>query len=590
MKRLFLGLAIVFLFGSYVAKSQDKAHLEKYLKVLASDSLEGRKPGKPGGRKAAEYIINVLKENGIKPYGKNYRQPFYVVTDITLAKSNYIKINDNRNFAVKKDFIPIAFTKNGKFEGDVVFAWYGFDFTTDDGKEINDYAGMDVKGKWVMVLTDEPELKENEKDIYSQFSSLRLKAVTARDKGAIGIIFVQGTLSDEKDRLIPLTYDKSSSDAGIGVINITRKVANKILSTNGASIEKLEKEYGETKYKPHKAIDTHTKLLANIGVLQKKTKTNNIIAYLPGQDEKLKNEWVIIGAHYDHLGYGGEGSGSRMPDTIAVHNGADDNGSGSVAVLEIARAVKNMKHRRSIMLIWFGAEEMGLLGSKYFVEHPLVDLKNVVAMINIDMLGRLRDNTLYVGGVGTSEISEYIIEKNNKRYDFKLSLSKGGYGPSDHASFYMKNIPVLYFNTGVHEDYHTPFDDVDKINFDGLEKASRYVRDVLLDFANMEHRPKFREAGDKQATSHKYRYKVTLGIIPDFAGVEKRGLRVDGVRKGGPADLGGMKKGDIIIALDGKPVKNIYDYMARLSKLHKGRVITVEVIRGDKHKVLLVNL
>ncbi len=324
--------------------------------------------------------------------------------------------------------------------------------------------------------------------------------------------------------------------------------------------------------------------------MQKKAKTYNIIAYFPGQDEKLKNEWVIIGAHYDHLGYGGEGSGSRIPDTIAVHNGADDNGSGSVAVLEIARAVKNMKHKRSIMFIWFGAEEMGLLGSKYFTDHPLIDLNNVATMINIDMLGRLRDNKLYVGGVGTSDVNKEIVEKENKKYGFDLSLSEGGYGPSDHASFYMKNIPVLYFNTGIHEDYHTPFDDVDKINFEGMEKASRYVRDVLVDLANLDNKPKFKEAGEKFSGSRKFRYKVTLGIIPDFAGVEKRGLKVDGVRKGGPADLGGMKKGDIIIALDGKPVKNIYDYMARLTKLHKGRVVTVEVIRGDEHKVLLVNL
>ena len=589
MKQYSIFLIIAILSVIFKVDAQDKQYLKKYLEVLASDSLEGRKPGKPGGEKAADYIISVLKQNGIKPYGKDYRQPFYVVTDIALAKSNFMELSGKKDFAVKKDFIPIAFTKNGKFEGDVVFAWYGFDFEA-DGKKINDYDGSDVKGKWVMVLTDYPELKDDEKDIYSQFSSLRSKAITARDKGAIGIIFVQGVTTDERDGLIPLTYDKSNADAGIGVINITRKVANKILSSQGKTIEKLEKEYAESKYEKHKAIDTHTQLLANIGVLQKKAKTYNIIAYLPGQDEKLKNEWVIIGAHYDHLGYGGEGSGSRMPDTIAVHNGADDNGSGSVAVLEIARAVKNMKHKRSIMFIWFGAEEMGLLGSKYFTDHPLIDLNNVAAMINIDMLGRLRDNKLYVGGVGTSDVNKEIVEKENKKYGFDLSLSEGGYGPSDHASFYMKNIPVLYFNTGIHEDYHTPFDDVDKINFEGMEKASRYVRDVLIDLANLESKPKFKEAGEKFSGSRKYRYKVTLGIIPDFAGEEKRGLKVDGVRKGGPADLGGMKKGDIIIALDGKLVKNIYDYMARLSKLHKGRVVTVEVIRGDKHKVLLVNL
>jgi predicted metalloprotease with PDZ domain len=178
----------------------------------------------------------------------------------------------------------------------------------------------------------------------------------------------------------------------------------------------------------------------------------------------------------------------------------------------------------------------------------------------------------------------------NEKYKFDLNLSESGYGPSDHASFYMKDIPVLYFNTGIHDDYHTPFDDVDKINFNGLEKTSRFVTSVLEQWANMPKKPVFKEAGDKYGSSKKFRYKVTLGIIPDFAGQEKRGLRVDGVRKGGPAEKGGMKKGDIIIALEGKPVKNIYDYMGRLSKLHKGQVITVDVLRNGEKKVLLINL
>jgi len=258
--------------------------------------------------------------------------------------------------------------------------------------------------------------------------------------------------------------------------------------------------------------------------------------------------------------------------------------------LEIAKAFKNVKHKRSIMFIWFGAEEMGLLGSKFFVEHPYVKLDQIVGMINMDMLGRLRDNKFFVGGVGTSEGISEALNKINKKYKFDLVMSESGYGPSDHASFYMKNIPVLFFNTGVHDDYHTPFDDVDKINFKGLEKTSRFVADVLEYWANMPNKPKFKQAGDKFMASKKYRYKVTLGIIPDFAGQEKDGLRVDGVRKNGPADNGGMKKGDIIIAINGKPVKNIYDYMGRLSKLRKGQVITVDVMRDGKKKVLLINL
>ena len=584
--KFFLWLMLVLSIG---LKAQDKKYLKEYLSVIASDSLEGRKPGKPGGEKAAKYIVSILEKNGIKPFGDTYYQPFEVVTDIALAKSNYMNFDGAKDFVLKKDYTPLSFSANGIFEGEVVFVWYGFDFD-DEGAKVNDYDNVDVKGKWVMVLTDEPELKDGEKNIYAPYSKLRMKALTAKDHGAAGIIFVKGKLSDEKDDLIPLLYDKSSVDAGIGVLNVTRKTADRILKSAGVTIEKLEKEYNKNRLAVHEPLTIHKKLEVNIGVLQKKAKTYNIIAVLPGGDKKLSKEWIVIGAHYDHLGYGGEGSGSRMPDTIAVHNGADDNGSGTVALLEIAKAMKKIPHKRSIMFIWFGAEEMGLLGSKYFTEHPLVKLDHIVGMINMDMMGRLRDNKFYVGGVGTSTNAKDILNKVNEKYKFDLNLSESGYGPSDHASFYMKDIPVLYFNTGVHDDYHTPFDDVDKINFKGLEKTSRFVTSVLEQWANMPQKPVFKEAGDKYGSSKKFRYKVTLGIIPDFAGQEKRGLRVDGVRKGGPAEKGGMKKGDIIIALDGEPVKNIYDYMGRLSKLHKGQVITVDVLRNGEKKVLLINL
>ncbi len=585
--KIFLLVAIMIPAG---LKAQNKKYLKEYLSVIASDSLEGRKPGKPGGEKAAAYIVNILKQNGIQPLGgASYYQPFDVVTDIELAKSNYLNFDGQKDFAVGKDYTPLSFSANGTFEGSVVFVWYGFDFE-DKGKSVNDYNGVDAKGKWVIMLTDEPELGDGEKDIYAPYAQLRMKALTAKDHGAVGVIFVKGKLSDENDDLIPLLYDKSSADAGIGVINMTRKAVNRILKSTGKSIEELEKIYNQTKNEAHQALNINKKMLVSIGVMQKKTKTENIIAVLPGEDKKLKDEWIVIGAHYDHLGYGGEGSGSRMPDTMAVHNGADDNGSGTVALLEIAKAMKNRPHKRSIMFIWFGAEEMGLLGSKYFTEHPLIKLDHIVGMINMDMMGRLRDNKFYAGGVGTSKGAKDLLQKVNQKYKFDLILSESGYGPSDHASFYMKNIPVLYFNTGIHDDYHTPFDDVEKINFKGLEKTARFVTDVLLEWANTDNKPVFQEAGDKFAGSKRYRYKVTLGIIPDFAGQEKRGLRVDGVRKGGPAEKGGMKKGDIIVAVNGKPVKNIYDYMGRLTQLHKGQVITVDVLRNGKKKVLLINL
>ena len=315
---------------------------------------------------------------------------------------------------------------------------------------------------------------------------------------------------------------------------------------------------------------------------------------LPGDDPKLKNEYIILGAHFDHLGMGGPGSGSRALDTIGIHHGADDNASGVAMMLELAKKFSNTKdsHKRSIICLAFTGEEEGLLGSKHFTDEPGIDLSKVNVMINLDMVGRLNEtNSLQISGVGTAEGLKNLIYSKSDTSIIKLTLSEEGYGPSDHSSFYGKNIPVLFYFTGAHLDYHTPADTYDKINYKGMVKVSDLVFPVAKELASSNSRLKFKEAGPKAETTRAaYRKGVTLGIMPDFAGVVKNGLRADFITPGKPAALGGMKKGDIIIAIDGKPVNNIQDYMFRMGQLKHGQTISIEVLRSDKKVVLVIQL
>jgi Zn-dependent M28 family amino/carboxypeptidase len=315
---------------------------------------------------------------------------------------------------------------------------------------------------------------------------------------------------------------------------------------------------------------------------------------IEGNDPQLKNEYVLIGAHYDHLGYGGPGSGSRTPDTIAVHNGADDNASGTTAAIEIFERLANHKEElnRSVIFMAFSAEEMGLIGSKYFTNNPLVELNKIKFMINLDMVGRLNpeEKDLTIGGVGTALGLEDMIKTYADFTDLKVKTSKEGYGPSDHASFYAKDIPVMFVFTGIHEDYHTPADDPNTINYEGEKQVADFVYNIALEIINLPEALAYQEAGPKQSMSSGRRFKVTLGIMPDVAGGNGDGVTADAVIEGRPAYFAGMQKGDRIVALDGKEVKDIYDYMNRLSSFKPGQRINVDVMRGDKKVILIVDL
>ncbi len=561
--------------------------LENHIKYLASDSLKGRMTGSLGDSLAAEYIRKELASVGFKPLSGDGFQRYRVTSKLVAGPENSLSVN-KKNFILGKDFTPFAFSSSSGLIAEAVFTGYGFSISTDSLKW-NDYNGIDVRDKWVLILRADPEVDKSVSH-FIPFSGDRDKAMVAKDMGAAGVLFVSGAAYDSQDNFESLNSNEFTVD--IPVFRIKREVADIILSKSGKTVSGLEKQLNQTR-KPS-SFPTKTVVSGKAEIIREMGSTRNVAMWLPGENEKLKNEYIIIGAHFDHLGMGGPGTSSRAPDTIAIHHGADDNASGVSMMLELAREfARNRKsHGRSVICLSFSGEEEGLLGSKYFADHPEVDLGKVNAMINLDMVGRLqKTNILQVSGVGTADGLRGIVLSVTDTNAIKLTLSDEGYGPSDHTSFYGKNIPVLFYTTGGHMDYHMPSDTYDKINFKGMVKISAPIFMVAEKLASMPERLKFREAGPKAEQGRQVRRKgITMGIMPDFAGNVKNGLRADFVSPGRPAALGGMKKGDIITAINGKTINNIQDYMFRMNQLKHGQTISAEVLRDNKKLVLIIQL
>mgnify|MGYP002640360244 CR=1 FL=1 len=564
--------------------------LKDHVYFLASDSLMGRKPGTEGGRIAAEYIRDQFVASGLKTLGEDGFQYFSVTTSVEPGEGNEFSFN-GLNVVSGEDFKPMAFSSNSTLEANVVFAGYGIEIDH-DSVQWNDYDNLDVEGKWVMVLRADPE-PDNDSSLFISYGQDRDKVLTARDNKAGGIIFVNGVNSNTDDKLMGNTFSRVTASAGLPAINITRTLADSILGGD-YSIEDLERKIIDGK----KTIGFSVPSVISVTTDLKRVEVNtqNIVAIIEGNDPELKNEFVVIGGHYDHLGMGGHGSGSRNPDTIAVHNGADDNASGVAAVLELAQKLASNKEnlKRSVILMAFGAEEMGLLGSQFFTNDPLIGLKDVVVMVNFDMVGRFDPDkrSLMIAGTGTAVQMEELLKKHEDNSNMNFTHSPEGYGASDHASFYGAGIPVMFFFTGAHEDYHTPFDDADMLNYEGEKEIIDFTYPLITEVINSDERLIYQEAGPvrKQSTRGRGGLKVKFGIMPDFTSTANDGLGVGGVTPGGPASIAGMKKGDKIVAVEGMPITNIYDYMARLKKLKPGQRVSVDIVRDGEKQILMVLL
>ncbi|NTW24349.1 MAG: M28 family peptidase, partial [Lentimicrobium sp.] len=558
---------------------------------LASEELGGRKAGTEGDSLAAVFIRDKFSESGATLLENNGFQYFGVIAEVKSGENNRFTVN-NTSFEAGKDFQPFSFSSNTTLDASVVFAGFGI---TGSSGELNwdDYAGSVIKDKWVLVLRGDPE-PENANSAFIPMATDRSKALTARDKGAAGILLVSPTSIDKADQPIDITFDKTVSDAGLPVISISRKLASVILGLQPSAVDSIEKAMIAAKT-PLK-IETKTSVKATTDVVRRKVTTRNIVALIPGKDVSLKNEYIVVGAHYDHLGMGGSGSGSRVPDVHAVHGGADDNASGVAALIAMAEyfSIEANRPSRSLIFVSFGAEEMGLLGSRYFVSHCPVDLKSIKGMVNLDMVGRLKTEapTVTISGTGTFSVADSLLNLLSSDRPFEIKRSPDGFGPSDHAAFYGEGVPVLFITTGAHEDYHTPDDLASRINYDGIVSVVDFSADLITELTSLSPAPVFKESGSRKEAGHYGRnLKVTLGIMPDVSGAETSGgMKVEGTRKDGPAQKAGMLKGDIITAINGLPVGNIYDYMSRLGKLKPGETVNVEVLRDGKKEILIIQL
>ncbi|MBW7888282.1 MAG: M28 family peptidase, partial [Bacteroidetes bacterium] len=577
-----------------------KENLIKHEQYLASDALEGRKPGLAGNLLAAEYIADQFKQIGLQPLGENgtFFQNFEVVTDLKLGKGNYLTSMMNKKkktYTVQTDFMPIGFSADTSISGNLVFAGFGI-----TAKDLNydDYKNIDIKGKIAIVLRGTPD-GDNPHSEFRKYASLRFKATQARQAGASGIIFVNSTSEDSSDALVKLRYDNSFAASGIVALSVSRNIVNEWLKSSKRTVDNLSQEILKNK-KPLSFVLKNQTVSITSDIIQVKAKTQNVAAILKSNGT-ISNEQVIIGAHYDHLGYGGEGSGSLAPDKHEIHNGADDNASGTSSLIEIARqlSIKKDLLKRDIVFISFSGEEMGLLGSAYYTANPLLPLDETITMINLDMVGRLRDKKLDVQGTGTSTnwetlSSQYnpvktVYDANGKgRKDtiFTLAFVKDGYGPSDHASFYGKDIPVLFYFTGVHEDYHKPTDDVDKINYDGMRDIVNYVSTIATVIDTTTQRPDFHKTATPKTTGGRG-FNVTLGTIPDYS-YGGEGMKLAGVREVGPAKEAGLQTDDIILKLGSVEIKNIYDYMYALEELKAGEETTIVIKRGNEQHTLKI--
>ncbi|PLW99244.1 MAG: hypothetical protein C0593_03725 [Marinilabiliales bacterium] len=575
------------LFGqdSPVISSKDIMH---HIGVLAADSLEGRAPGTPGDKMAAEYILARFENAGLEMLYDNGLQRFNLLSSVTPGESCSFGMNEAQ-YVMDKDFAPALFSGNGTLSGEVAFCGYGFRIDEDELKW-NDFEGLDLDGKWAMILRGDPEV-DSAMSAFIPYSGDRTKVFNAIDEGAAGVILVTPAMLEESDKLPKQYFDRSGASAAVPVLYINRKTAAQFL--DGKDVNKLAAMLNENRSPA--SFNTGFEAEANIEIEKKSAETYNVVAMLPGTDEKLKEEYILIGAHYDHLGWGGPGSGSRVPDTSAIHNGADDNASGVAGVIELAQyfAAGKASHPRSIIFAAFGAEESGLVGSKYLSGNMPVPVEQVKAMFNFDMIGRYNKDkgVISVGGTGTALESDSLIDLAAKDYPFGVAKSPDGYGPSDHASFYSKGVPVFFISTGAHRDYHTPLDDIEFIDGNMAERVASFSAELVSLVAAMEAPLTFqRTSSENTGARRSMRLKVTFGIMPDMVSQTTDGLGVDGVRPGGPADKAGMKTGDRIVAINGEKVTDIYNYMHRLGKLEPGETAVVEVIRDGESEILLIQL
>ncbi len=572
-----------------------EARLLADIKYLASDELQGRAAENPGLEMAAEFIANRFAVLGLKTDlfdGKAF-QEFTLDGSIEApAAKNSLSISvasgEIQSLKLQEDYLPQTLGKNGSFDAEMVFAGYGITATD---LNYDDYANIDVRGKVVIVLRKEPQANDPKSPFDgtepSQHALFTTKEINAAKHGAAAMILVNDASSEaaSPNSLLPLSSGGGLIKDQIPTIFMKRSILQGWLKTAGRSLEEIESTI-DRELKPQSFVLPGFHAKGSVAIERTKLRSINVLGLLPGQGA-LANQYVVVGAHFDHVGMGG--AGSLAPGTIAVHNGADDNASGTVSLLECARRLAGIakenptRDRRNILFIAFSGEERGLLGSIYYVNHPRFELEQTVAMLNMDMVGRLTNNELTVYGTGTASEFDGMLDTMNSKLAFKIQRMPEGLGPSDHESFFRKDIPVLHFFTGLHDDYHRPSDDFDKINFEGMERITRMVTDLTDRIATDANRPSFiKVTGRANPQSNRQRV-VRLGV-------RLNGMVVDRVLPRSLAEKAGIQAGDTLIAVNSQEISSRSELDASLQKSKKGDELVIVVQRGNEKVTLKVVL
>jgi hypothetical protein len=570
------------------AASKTRAHVE----TLASPKFEGRMTGSPGEKLAADYLVAELKKMGARPLPgmTDFRMPFTFTAGSKDGGSKLTVRRDGQdgwNFAGSATIQALSFSDNGEVTGPVVFAGYGLVVPEAQNFGYDSYAGLDVKDKVVVVLRYFPEdADQKTRGILARYADLRYKAQAARQRGARGMLVVTGPRSPNAGAVVPMSFDTAIAGSGIVAASISGEAAAPIFAAAGKALDAVQKDLDTGN--PHVAgfaIPQATVTLTTNVVRQQQT-GHNVVGYLPATAPPtgVAKPWIAVGAHYDHLGRGGAGNSlADKQDLNQIHHGADDNASGTSAVLAIGEALSRQPRRRHLVLAFWSGEELGLLGSNAFVTKPPVPNDQLAAYLNFDMVGRVTDNRLTVQATGTSATWPKLLEQANVAAGFDLSLQEDPYQPTDVTSFNSVSVPSLAFFTGAHAEYHKPSDTADKINYDDLDRIVELATAMVTRLMAAPDAPQFTKVEQKMDTGGRAGLRLFTGTIPDYAS-DVKGLLLGGVIGGGPAEQAGLAKGDVIIEIAGQSIANIYDYTYALELLKIGQPAKVVYMRGGEKR------
>ncbi len=594
------------------APSTTRAHVE----ALASERFEGRLAGSNGERLAGDYIASQLRAIGAKPLPGH--TDFFLPFEFSAgARDGGSEVEVRRNSAapaggtVQSGVVygkgasararALSFSDNGDLDGAVVFAGYGLVVPDSQDFGYDSYAGLDVKDKIVLVLRYFPEdADQKTRAILARYSDLRYKAMAARQHGAKAMLVATGPRSPNAGELVPMTFDTALAGSGIVAVSITGQVAQDIfLGVPDKTMDEVQKALDTGN--PHvsgfamSGVNVHVRA----AVQREKQTGRNVAAYLPATDGAQSGDgtakavpyngpekpWVVLGAHYDHLGHGEAGNTLAAKDEAGkVHFGADDNASGTAAVLAAGATLAKQPRRRNILLTLWSGEELGLIGSNAFVTKPPVPADQIEAYLNFDMVGRMQDNKLTIQALGTSPAWAKIIEQANVAAGFDLLLQQDPYQPTDVASFNLASVPCLSFFTGTHLDYHKPSDTADKIDYADLDRIVTFAAAITRKLQDLPQAPQFTKVDQPtQGGGGRAGVRVFTGTIPDYS-TEVKGLLLGGVIGGGPAEQAGLQKGDVIVEIAGRTIANIYDYTYALELLKIGQPAKVVYMRNGERK------